>query len=105
MPPFREVQSIAHVERVTPIRARFLARVAPSLGVIEVEIHYPGLPFKTFSERIVLQCGVNLALELPRSDPRFGVNDDKSARQIAVFGRRNAPYHLHILDIVGTDLA
>ena len=63
------------------------------------------LQIEAFAKRIVLQFGVNLALELPWCDANFGMTNDKSAREVSVFSRWNAAYNLDIINVVGTDLA
>ena len=55
MPLLREVIAMPHIERITPIRTRLHARIAPRFGIIEIEIHDACLrQTEPFAQRIVL---------------------------------------------------
>ena len=102
VPVSGKIVSPSQTHVVAAIAASLLAWVTPCLSIVEVEVEHtcPGQS-ESLAERIVLQFGIDFPFHLPRSDTCLGVYHHESARQVAVFSRRNAAHHLHVVNVVG----
>ena len=101
-----EVESPAYIGRVAVVGACFLAGVSPCLSIVDVSVDDAGFAkVKALACRVVLESWIDFGLHLPGRDTHLGVNHDEAAGQIAVLGRGDTPYDLHLVDVVGRYLS